>query len=140
MSGIRLPDLFKLFINWKNNNDFTIYWHDATVNFFDVVLFLLSSLVTGPDLLSTSLLVLEVWQFTFFIRGWSEIRKSEMPLYEFCTILGDWDELGIPNLARMSLIKCYLGLQNARVTTITVSELLRQNQQVDKVNPSLHQD
>ena len=140
MSGIRLPDLFKLFINWKNNNDFTIYWHDATVNFFDVVLFLLSSLVTGPDLLSTSLLVLEVWQFTFFIRDWSEIQKSEMPLSEFCTILGDWDELGIPNLARMSLIKCYLGLQNARVTTITVSELLRQNQQVDKVNPSLHQD
>ena len=140
MSGIRLLDLSKLFINWKNNNDFTIYWHDAIVNFFDVVLFLLSSLVTGPDLLSTSLLVLEVWQFTFFIKDWSEIRKSEIPPSKFCTILGDWDELGIPNLARMSLIKCYLVLQNARVTTITVSELLRENQQVDKVNPSPHQD
>ena len=40
-----------------------------------------------------------------------------------------WRELGIPNLARTSLIKCYWMLQNARVTAFTVSELLRKNQQ-----------
>ena len=38
-------------------------------------------------------------------------------------------ELGIPNLARMSQIKCYRMLQNARVTAFTLSQLLRENQQ-----------
>ena len=42
---------------------------------------------------------------------------------------GDWGELGIPNLARTSLPKCYRMLQNSRVTTLSVSELLRKNQQ-----------
>ena len=37
--------------------------------------------------------------------------------------------LEIPNLPRMSLIKCYRMLQNARVRAFTVSELLWQNQQ-----------
>ena len=46
---------------------------------------------------------------------------------------GDWGKLGIPNLARMSLIKYYWMLQNARVTAFTVSELLRENQQGGKI-------
>ena len=96
--------------------------------FYDVVLFLLSGLVTGPGFMPISLLVLELWQFSF-IRVWPEIRKSEIPPSEFCPISGDWGELGIPKLARMSLMKCYWMLQNARVTAfITVSELLRENQ------------
>ena len=95
---------------------------------FDVALFLLSSLVTGPSFMSISSLVLELWQFSF-IRDWPEIRKSEIPPSEFCPISGDWGELWIPNLAQMSLIKCYWMLQNARVTAFTVSELLRKNQQ-----------
>ena len=40
-----------------------------------------------------------------------------------------WSELGTPNLAQMSLMKCYKILQNAKVTPFTVSELLRENQQ-----------
>ena len=40
----------------------------------------------------------------------------------------DWCELGIPNLARMPVIKGYWILQNASVRTFTVSELLRENQ------------
>ena len=95
--------------------------------FFDVVLFLLSSLVTGQSFMSISSLVLELWQFPF-IRDWPEIRKSEIPPSEFCPISGDWGELWIPNLAQMSLIKCYWMLQNARVTAFTVSELLREYQ------------
>ena len=95
--------------------------------FFDVVLFLLSSLVTGQSFMSISSLVLELWQFPF-IRDWPEIRKSEIPPSEFCPISGDWGELWIPNLARMSLIECYWMLQNARVTAFTVSELLREYQ------------
>ena len=99
----------------------------STSNFFDVVLFLLSSLVTGPSFMSISSLVLELWQFSF-IRDWPETRKSEIPPSEFCLISGDWDKLWIPNLARMSLIECYWMLHNYRVTAFTVFELLRENQ------------
>ena len=35
----------------------------------------------------------------------------------------------------MSLMKCYLMLQNARATVLTISELLRQNQQGCKIIP-----
>ena len=97
-------------------------------NFFDFVLFLLSCLVNGPIFMSISSLVLELWQFSF-IRDWSEIRKLEIPPSKFCPIFGEWDKSGIPNLVRFSLIKCYLMLQNARVTAFTVTELLRENQQ-----------
>ena len=91
----------------------------STSIFFDVVLFLLSSLVTGPSFTSILSLVLELWPFSF-IRDWQEIRKSEIPPSEFCPISEDWHKLGIPNLARMSLIECYWMLQNSR--------LLRENQ------------
>ena len=62
-SGIRLPDCSKLAINHKNDNDVTISPHNAIVNFFDVVLFLSSNLVTGPSFVSLSSLVLELGQF-----------------------------------------------------------------------------
>ena len=103
--------------------------------FFDIALLLLSILVTGPSFMSISSLVLELWQI-FFIRDWPEIRESEIPPSEFCPISGDWDKLWIPNLARMSLIECYWMLQNSRVTTFTVFELLRENQVQGKITPS----
>ena len=134
MSGIKLPDCSKLGIKQKNDNDVTIYRHDIIVSFFDVVLFLLSSLVTGPSFMSISLLVLELWQFSF-IRDWPEIWKSEIPQSEFHAISSDWGELGIPNLARMSLMKCYRMLQNVKVTSFSVSALLRENQQGGKITP-----
>ena len=43
---------------------------------------------------------------------------SEIPRSEFSPISGDWGELWILNLAKMSLIKSYLILQNARVTAL----------------------
>ena len=100
----------------------------SSSKFFDVVLFLLSSLVTGPSFMWISSLVLELSQFSF-IRDGPEIWKSEIPPFEFCTKPEDWGKLGIPNLAQMSPIKCYLMLQNARVTAFTISELLREYQQ-----------
>ena len=78
----------------------------------DVALFLLSSLVTGANFMSIS----------SFIRDWPEIRKSEIPRFEFCPIPGDWGKSGIPNLTPISLIKCYWMLQNASLTAFTVSE------------------
>ena len=102
--------------------------------FFDVAAFLLSNIVTGPSFMSISWLVLELWQF-LFIKDRPEIRKSKIPPSEFCPISGDWNELGISNLAWMSLIKFYWILQNARVTALTVSEFLRENQQGVKLLP-----
>ena len=64
------------------------------------------------------------------------IRNPEIgiPLSNFCSISVNCGELGIPNLARMSLIKSYwIILQNARVTAFTISELLRENQQGDEI-------
>ena len=46
--------------------------------FFNGLLFLLSSLATGPGFMSISLMVLELWQFSF-IKDWPEIRKSKIP-------------------------------------------------------------
>ena len=125
VSGIRPPNYSKLTKNPKNDNDVTIFRHDVNFKFFDVVLFLLSSLVTGPSFMSS--LVLELWQ-SFFIRDWPEIRKLEIPPSKFCPISGDWAELWIPNLAWMSLIECYWMRQDSSVTPFTVFELLKENQ------------
>ena len=79
----------------------------SSSNFFDLFLFLLSSLVTGPSVMSISSLVLELWQFSF-IRHWPEIQKSDITLSGFCPISGDRRELGIPNLPQMlpNVAKC----------------------------------
>ena len=91
--------------------------------FFDVAVLLLSILVVGPSSMSISWLFLELWQL-LFIKDWPETRKSEIPMSAFGPISGDWGELGIPRLTRMSLIKSYWMLQNARVAAFTPSELL----------------
>ena len=100
-------------VYWKNSNDIRIFWHDVIINFFDVVFFLLSSLVTGSSFISISSLVLELWQFPF-IRDWPEIWKSEITTSEFCLISGGWSKIGIPNLTGTFQIKCYWMLQNAK--------------------------
>ena len=94
VSGIQPPDLSKLAKNPKNDNDVTTFRHYVIVNFSDVVLFLLSSLVNGLSFMSISSLVLELWLFSF-IRDEPEIRKSEILPSEFFSISGDWDELWI---------------------------------------------
>ena len=117
--------------NWPKIREIamTLQYSDMTSssNFFDVVLFLLSRLVTGATSMPISSLLLKLWEFSF-IRDWPEIRKPEIPPSEFCPVSGDWSKLWIPNLARMSLIECYCMLQNAMVTAFTVFELLRENQ------------
>ena len=54
MSRIWHSDCSKLSVNWQNGNDVTISRHDVIVKDFEVVLFLLSSLVTGPSFMSIS--------------------------------------------------------------------------------------
>ena len=96
-------------------------------NFSNVVLFLLSSLVTVPSFKSISSLVQQLWQL------WPKTWKSEITRPEFCLKSGDCDELWIATLTRISLRACYWMIQNARVTANTVFELLRQNQQGEGV-------
>ena len=69
----------------ENSIDVTISDMTPSSIFFDVVLFLLSSLVIGPSFMSIWSLVLELWQF-HFIRDWPEIWKLGILLYEFCPI------------------------------------------------------
>ena len=119
-----VPNWWKI---WKMT--VTSQFSDRRHQIFLRFLFLLSSLVTGPSFMSISSLVLELWNFgNFFIRDWPEIRNTEKPTSEFCPVSGDWNQLWIPNLARMSLIECYWMLQNSRVIAFSVFELLRENQ------------
>ena len=124
-SGIQIPVCVKLAFNRKDDKGITICWHGVIVNFF-VTRFLLSRLVTGPSFMSISLQFLELWQI-FSIKDWPEILKSEIPPSEFFPISGDCADLGIPNFAQMSQMKCYWMLQEARVTGFTVFELSREN-------------
>ena len=81
-SRIFVRNSSKSALNQKNVNVVLICQHDTIINFYDVA-FLSSSLVTGPSVMSVSLVVLEFWQF-LFIRVWPEIWKSEIPPSEFC--------------------------------------------------------
>ena len=115
-------------VSWKNGNDVTTLRHEVIVKFFSIVLFFLSSLVTGPSFMSIPSLVLELWQF-LFPRDWAKTRKSEIPPSEFCPISGHW-----PSKEYQT---CYWILQNTRVTAFTVSELLSKEQQWGKIRSGL---
>ena len=52
----------------------------------------------------------------FFYKGLTRNLEIRISPSEFFLISGDYDELGIPHLVDMSLMKCYWMLQNARVT------------------------
>ena len=103
----------------------------CSLQFFYVAVFLLLGLVTGANFRSLSVLVLELLQF-LLMQDWPEIQKLQIPPSEYWSISDDWTELGILNLAQMSLMKSYWMLQNARATVFTVSEILRKNQQDGK--------
>ena len=130
-SGIQLPCHSKLSINWKNDNYVTIFWHDVIVIFWRSFVSLVKcsyrskfhfNIITGSGVITFN------FQFSW-MSSKSRNRKLEIPQFGFCSISGDWGELGIPDLGKMSLRKCYWMLQNARATAFTVSELLRENQQ-----------
>ena len=113
MQALHLESGIQIAPNWSYIEKTTSQWRHNCLTwrhrqlFLDVVLFLLSNLVTFSSFMSISSLVLELWQFSF-IWDWPKIQKSEIPPSEFCLISRDWGELGIPNLARMSLNKILL--------------------------------
>ena len=71
---IWLPDSYKLAINWKKDNDVTIYEMTLPINFSDVAVFLLSSLVTGASFMSMMSTSYDTGSRVMTI---SEIQKSE---------------------------------------------------------------
>ena len=113
----------------KNCRNVTICRHDVIVKFFwscFVCLVKLSywsnfhvNIITGSGVMAIS-----------FYKGLTRNPEIGNTPSEFCPISGDWGKLEIPNLAQTPLIKCYWMLQNTRVTAFTISELLRENQQV----------
>ena len=62
-SKIQLLDSSKLALNQKNDKDQFVSMTSSSI-FFDVALFPLSNLVTGPSFMSVSLLILELSQFS----------------------------------------------------------------------------
>ena len=57
-------------------------------------------------------IITDFWILTIFVyKELTQNPKSELPASNFCQISGDWDELGISVLARMSRMKCYWMLQ-----------------------------
>ena len=123
-----LPNCSKLAINWENNNDLIIFRHDVIVNFF----------LTGFCFPCQVYMLVQVscqyyywfWSYDNFLLLEIDQKSGnrKYPESGFCPIFGDWNKLEIPNLEWMSLKKRYWMLQNARVTTFTISELLREKQ------------
>ena len=107
---------FRIAINWKQDNDVTICWHDIIINFTwccHVSLINFShwskfhvNIITGSGVMTISI-----------YKALTRNLEIGIPPPEFCPNSGDWGELGIPHSARMSLIKCYWMLQNVRVNS-----------------------
>ena len=85
-----------------------LWWHDFQTGSRQQIFHCLISLIK----FSCYLIIFYLWGI------WPEIQKLNIRSSEFWPI-SRW----------MSLIKSYLLLQNARFTALTVSELLRENQQ-----------
>ena len=98
--------IWKLQINWVCQKYllYTFYWSKVHVN-----------IITGSRVM------------TIFIYN-GLIGNLEIPLSEFSPISKDWRKLGILNLARIFLMKCYWTLEKHRVTAFTICELSRKNQ------------
>ena len=121
-SGIRLLDRSKLAINRENDNNVIIFRHDVSVNIFWCGFVSLGNFSSWSKFHVNIITGSGVMTF-FFYKGLTRNRKY-LHIYQ---ISGDWGKLGIPNLTRRSLMKCYWILKNAGVTAFTISELLREN-------------
>ena len=123
---------FQIALNWPEIKKMKMmsqfFEIKSSSNFFDVVEFLLSSLVTGPSFMS---------QFHYWFVVYKGLaRNRKLPLSEFYPISEDWGELEIPNLAWVLRMKCSWMLQNVTVTVFIVSEVLRENQLGGAISPT----
>ena len=125
-SRIRLPDCSKLTTNLKNTNDAIIYRHNLIINFFDVVLFVLSGLVSGPSFMLTSSLVLEFWQ-VLAIKGLTKNPEIEnIPVWDLSNIWRQ-GQFRDTKSSMSASNKMLVIVQNARFTGLFLSYLEKQN-------------
>ena len=121
-SGMRLPKLSKLAINWKNDNYVTVFDITSSTIFFwrcfaSFINFIYWSkfrvnIVTGSRVMTI-----------FFYRRLTrnlEIGSTHVWIFP---ISENWSNLRMQNLVQMFLIKSYWMFQNARVTAFKISEL-----------------
>ena len=111
-------------------SDAIIRRHDVIVNFFDVVVFLLSSLVTDPCFMPISLLVLELRHFVYNrfdqksgtrnTSAWVWVLSN---IWRLERIRDNKFGVNVPN-------ENLLIMQNARFTAFAVSELLKEKQEI----------
>ena len=73
--------------------------------FVDVVLCLVKFSLWSK--FNVSIITVSVVMAIFFIGIDQKSGNRKQPPSEFCQKSGNWNELGLPDLARMSLIKCY---------------------------------
>ena len=112
---------------------FAIFWHEAIINFLDVVSFLLSSLVTGPSFLSISSLVLELWEFPFIRDRTRNPKIGNTPILVLSNI---W-RLGRVRNAKFGTNVFDKMLMNvAKCQGFRLSQLLRENQSEGKITPN----
>ena len=126
---VRNPTYRMLQIGHKleNGNDATIFQNEVIVEFCDVVLFLLSSLVTSPSFMSISSLVQELWAMYPWLKRNLEIGNTSV-----------WVLSNIWRLGRVRNTKFGTNVSNKMLLNAAkcqgysfffVSELLRENKQ-----------
>ena len=72
---------------------------------FDVIFFLLSSLVTGPSFMSISSLALELWQFSF-VRDWPEIDQKLPNIWRLWRVRDTKIDTNVSSKMLLNAAKC----------------------------------
>ena len=126
--GNWLLDCSKLAINWKKDNGVSIFRHDVIGKFIWRCFISLVKYSYWSKFHVNIITVSGVMKI-FFHKWLTRNPETENTLVWVLPNIYRLGMLGTPNLTQMSLIKCYWMLQNARITSFTVSELLRENQQ-----------
>lgn len=99
-SGIRILDCFESAVNREKQNDFIIYQYDLIVKLSWCRLFFF--------LVSCQYHYWFCSDDNFYLQEiWPGLKKSNRPLSKFRLISKNWSELGIANLAQVSLMGLY---------------------------------
>ena len=126
LSRIRLPDCSKLTTNLKNTNDAIICRNNFIINFFDVALFVLSGLVSGPSFMLTSSLVLEFWQVLAIKVLTKNPDIENIPVWDLSNIWRQ-GQFRDTKFSMNASNKMLVIVQNARFTGFFLSYLEKQN-------------
>ena len=124
----------KLVVNPKKTINVIICQFYFIAKLFNIVAFLLSSLVTGLSFMSITWQVLELWQFSF-VKDWPELQKSKIAFSEYCSKSRDQGNLAMRTLAQMSLLKCWWMLLNSRVTAFYLFWAIKGKSRRGKIPP-----